>query len=423
MSGIQILNPLTDEQIQFYHENKTNALLIENKYIERAEYEQFRAKYEGFVKKMKTKTAIKRQAFFFPETYLAILDKITNSSEAEQVERLKQQVKKLADLNTTDGKVSSADAQLQNHLILEISEMYEKHAARVKVFLRFNQRSIPTAEQKQDQPEVVRNQTGKFDVSFNGGEQTVKGFENVFDSSLTNEEVFDQMKTTFDLLLGKQPFNLIFFGYGFSGSGKTFALFGKETQKGLVQLSNDYLKERGAKVTVNQMFEIAGKIQPEGLNKIKLTSQFIAHTIDYGKSFEENLAKVEKLRGDENRIKYTVNNPESSRSHLFIRFKIEYKNSSSYLTFVDMAGAEDPFVISAQCEHQLLSGNEYRPSQWVNWMTKKPVVPKIDNSLPVEQKKKNRTKTKTSAATTLLHLMMCVILSAKECLSTKQYIV
>lgn len=48
------------------------------------------------------------------------------------------------------------------------------------------------------------------------------------------------------------------------------------------------------------------------------------------------------------RIKATPNNPESSRSHLFITFKLTFKNGNTgFITIVDMAGQENPSDIKS----------------------------------------------------------------------------
>ena len=45
-------------------------------------------------------------------------------------------------------------------------------------------------------------------------------------------------------------------------------------------------------------------------------------------------------------IRPTPNNPESSRSHLYLSFEIEFaKGKRGYVTIVDMAGREDPFAL------------------------------------------------------------------------------
>jgi hypothetical protein len=52
---------------------------------------------------------------------------------------------------------------------------------------------------------------------------------------------------------------------------------------------------------------------------------------------------ITEFRKMEGRISKTPNNPESSRSHLFIIFEIEFKDGNKgYLTIVDMAGRESP---------------------------------------------------------------------------------
>lgn len=71
--------------------------------------------------------------------------------------------------------------------------------------------------------------------------------------------------------------------------------------------------------------------------------------------FKDNYQKINELMNaitdyrkkiKDPRIKKTPNNPESSRSHLFIVFKVEFNNNVvGYVTIVDMAGKESPPTI------------------------------------------------------------------------------
>ncbi len=142
--------------------------------------------------------------------------------------------------------------------------------------------------------------------------------------------------------------DVVLFSYGLSGSGKSFTLLGamKENgEKGMVQLTIDELLLNGANITL-QIEELYGKLNPRN-NEIntkhdKLDTIIISSSNDIISKINE----VNEIRKNNGRIKFTPNNPESSRSHLFLKFFIKYKNKDSLLTFIDMAGVEDPFVIA-----------------------------------------------------------------------------
>jgi hypothetical protein len=60
----------------------------------------------------------------------------------------------------------------------------------------------------------------------------------------------------------------------------------------------------------------------------------------------KKLTEINQIRTNNNRIKETVNNPESSRSHLFIIIEVKFHNNiKGYVTIIDMGGRENPFEI------------------------------------------------------------------------------
>ena len=73
------------------------------------------------------------------------------------------------------------------------------------------------------------------------------------------------------------------------------------------------------------------------------------------------LNKLKDKRVLNGTIKPTENNPESSRGHLFLIFKITNKeniNLNSYLSVVDMAGVENPNIIFDKLEPETLTADE-----------------------------------------------------------------
>ena len=213
---------------------------------------------------------------------------------------------------------------------------------------------------------------------------------------VTNEQVFSEFKSLIDQ--AKKGYSIIFFGYGLSGSGKTYTLLGSQSiekdklkinQKGLLQLAVNNLNQENYKVKVYQIKEelfkdfkidtqtkkvtLSGQETKNYLDETAFTDQnniffnkynpkeiksedivLFKDSIKDSKvniSNEKNInvliASVTKYRQDKGHIKQTVNNPESSRSHLYITLDVQDSNGNNkgYITFVDMAGRETPLNV------------------------------------------------------------------------------
>lgn len=235
-------------------------------------------------------------------------------------------------------------------------------------------------------------------------------------------------------------YSIILFGYGLSGSGKTYTLLGEQDEKntnlyhnGNIIYGLEYLSQQGCTIELAQVFEQyyddnfrtnddkskdkkreTGKIQFKKLfdqykindTKIRdkytptakiatknaelkmnflfcrlykyycisdlenqfnhfVTSKFdtsyiyqedINLNIDY--SINDNNLKFSKVkltnifkaidneRVRQKRVKETINNKKSSRSHLYIIFKIQNESQTGYVTVVDMGGRENPYEIA-----------------------------------------------------------------------------
>lgn len=182
-----------------------------------------------------------------------------------------------------------------------------------------------------------------------------------------------------DLFVGK---SVNIFTYGYSGSGKTYTLFGDYNNvEGLVQLSLNYLNSLGVNVELSSVRELYGFINSKSLANYftigKLgnilynsNSDFneneqrfiISHQLNRNISPIDMIRNINDIRIRENRIKATMNNPESSRSHMFITFNIRYDNIESKLTFVDLAGVENPIDILLT-EYKLPKSNERKDNE------------------------------------------------------------
>jgi hypothetical protein len=184
-----------------------------------------------------------------------------------------------------------------------------------------------------------------------------------FEDDLLNGIGFDSLTNIFNGTnkKGDEP-AIIMYTYGYSGSGKSYTLFGEKT------LSTE-LPKKGV------VWEIVRRLQTS--YDMKLVNTTICYGyLDYeedGYVFKTNEAKPNvinntdtnkwasivnkefddalKVKNDDSFIKVTPNNPESSRGFYIIKIALYEKNSNyktikGYIGVVDMAGNEDPFDIA-----------------------------------------------------------------------------
>jgi hypothetical protein len=188
-------------------------------------------------------------------------------------------------------------------------------------------------------------------------------------------------------------YSIVFFGYGYSGAGKTHTLLGSsgvfEGQKNLhghsdgllqIALKDETLLETLQYVKVKHIFELyyndeknGFKIQQSPLsslsgtikNTIKNTQKntqkntmmteaaklIYSKTEKVGLNTDDRINKINTIfntiqteRKKNKRIMETPNNPESSRSHLFVTIELGGKDPG-FITIADLGGSEDPFSI------------------------------------------------------------------------------
>ena len=169
----------------------------------------------------------------------------------------------------------------------------------------------------------------------------------------------------------EQGYSIVIFGYGISGSGKSFTLLGSRGNPGILHYGLSNLKNV-TNIRLKYLFEQSyNKInfnnrQLSGIiyNLINQISQFKAFSVDETKIFERAIPSyinvknlkvediyalsdiIEKYRIENKRIKMTPNNPSSSRSHLYLVFEITFENGKrGFITIVDTAGRESPIDI------------------------------------------------------------------------------
>ena len=285
---------------------------------------------------------------------------------------------------------------------IAITNIYEDLSGSVRVYVKIrpdenntirvtdptNPRSLEVDCPSPENPQVFSNFYGVFDQSFTNkdvftGVKSAEpdlGFEQLhipnLDTSAGNIGLYNSFRQV------ENGYSIIIFGYGLSGSGKTRTLFGDVNNNvpGLIHYALTNLNNVES-ISIKNIFEqyqskqnlqegylsgkiinLIGKIPPiytnnktYNLPQISEEQELLQYSIDDYKnislsSLQEQLGGItsilEKHRIEKGRIKETPNNPVSSRSHLFIVFKIYFTNGTTgYLTFVDMAGRESPIDI------------------------------------------------------------------------------
>ena len=183
-------------------------------------------------------------------------------------------------------------------------------------------------------------------------------YYNFFECKDTNEQVYNQVIDMINQVY--EGYHVAFFGYGYSGSGKSYTLLNNNNgdNKGiLIQFINQALST-GATITVDKVFELYNEVNVDTSGQISLNPKtnktnktliktLITPTITNitTQNITDLLKNIEDSRKAANRISKTMNNPESSRSHLFIKLKIANKGKTGYLTICDMGGRENPIEI------------------------------------------------------------------------------
>lgn len=210
----------------------------------------------------------------------------------------------------------------------------------------------------------------KKHITLECNEKTFNGsFYDVFDNSLNNAGIYKKsLVNTFQQL--ESGYSIVFSGYGESGSGKTFNFMGNKNDPGIIIHGLSNLKNN-VNIEIVTVFELyydyisfinkilRGKIvlsyesQPSIFVKsiarygitlddieydpVDLPHKKISDTVSIQKYLTENIAAIQLHQQIGGRIKKTPNNDKSSRSHLFVVFKV----GDGYLTMIDMAGMEN----------------------------------------------------------------------------------
>jgi len=263
----------------------------------------------------------------------------------------------------------------------KLVNLYEDMKGAVRILVRFN--NITNIQIKLD--DYIKIDYENKTLLTQRSKINVRGVYSIYDN-LTNRQMYlepphnqESLKGTFDQL--RDGYSNFIFGYGYSGSGKTYTLYGKNEDVGLIQFGLNDLINDNYKVELIYAFDIYGIMKYTTTNGLTVESQIIQYiepneeftnsinhnihlngqTINPTRIDKTNLYgvfdKLNEFRKENKSIKETINNPESSRGHLFLTFEITKNEKKSYLTVIDMAGIEDPIALIGFYFETLSSNN------------------------------------------------------------------
>ena len=273
-----------------------------------------------------------------------------------------------------------------------LTNIYEDLSGAVRVYIRIkpNDKTTKTVYIEGKNKKVVVDCSEVVNVN---KKETFGEFYGVFDTQFSNKDVYTGIEKSgnpVDLKIDlsqivednatvspglysafqqvEDGYSIVLFGYGLSGSGKTFSLLGQNGMPGILhfglanlqgvqQIKLKYLFEQYINKFTPTLKLITGKII-NLINHVPLgggndeTKEFATHlssttSINTNKLKVDDINKItdslEKYRIEHSRVKKTPNNPVSSRSHLYMVFEIIFENGKiGYITIVDTAGRESP---------------------------------------------------------------------------------
>lgn len=208
-------------------------------------------------------------------------------------------------------------------------------------------------------------------------------FYNIFDPENFNSNEVLALYMSIPTFLENEK-SILILTYGYSGVGKTFTVFGKEGNPGLLQISLTKIQnKKSIKVKTFEIYGIAlpytsywqgkspedynhsiyhykystGRVSESQIRKNDMKSYLDEIKNPYEYEYKDNydeindgdiysfsnfIGNIDVIRKETGRIKKTINNPESSRSIMVYEFKIllESGNSVSFIV-MDLPGKED----------------------------------------------------------------------------------
>jgi len=287
---------------------------------------------------------------------------------------------------------------------VQLTNIYEDLSGAVRVYIRV--KPLIGSEQKGKNVSIHEvAQRKQRSVELDCPSQKIKkvfgAFFGVFDEMFTNVDVYTGLQNTpetiatdgsvvinIDQILEETEtispglhsifkqvesgYNIVIFGYGLSGSGKTRTLIGGKGIPGILHYGLANLKDV-EKIRVKHIFEeyvatvnplfakITGRIHNLVKEVPQLREKYSSNeNLEFGKMIPSDINLdnikvedlfpltqiIEKFRIQKGRIKATPNNKDSSRSHLYMVFEVTFKTGvKGHVTIVDTAGRESPIDI------------------------------------------------------------------------------
>lgn len=162
---------------------------------------------------------------------------------------------------------------------------------------------------------------------------------------------------------GKEP-AIVMYTYGYSGSGKSYTLFGEKTlnsqelpKAGVMweivrRLQNSYDLKLESTTICYGYLEFNNNGYVFKTNDIMPSTKNLTNVKQWANAINKDFSDALRVVNADSFIKVTPNNPESSRGFYIVKVGVyeknsNYKNVKGYIGVVDMAGNEDPFDIAA----------------------------------------------------------------------------
>lgn len=284
----------------------------------------------------------------------------------KQVEQYKSQV--LDDKNIQQLKALEKEGIEINKNLINSNEDIN---GMVRIFIRVKGGKVDGDIIKYD---VDGEMVGDKNITINyDGKPIIKygPFYDIFNKDMTNENIFNKLDSTFDQI--QSGYHIALFGYGYSGSGKSYTLINKsENDYGVLIRAVKYYLDKGLNVSIDSIKELynntynredAKEVKDYGIKKtvidmLKDNDELKMDDLEIKdvKGMVKIIEDIELKRTAKKRIKATINNPVSSRGHLFITLNVGDKGK---LTICDMAGREDPLEIWENSVIDLKTGDLY----------------------------------------------------------------
>ena len=258
-----------------------------------------------------------------------------------------------------------------NELKDKANRLYEECIGSIRIYVRVRNFTDKASDKLSHGGNTLFRTTDAKSILYNSN-TSYGTFYNVYSNISTQINIFESIKNTLDnLMTVTTEQRLIIFGYGQSGSGKTYTLLGKNDKK--MDKKNDGLAPRiihhlvgkgidanSISVEVKEEYPKATGAECFGQDRehILIDRKNLLSGDDFMTSFKDILFQANNLR----KKARTNFNEESSRGNLQIEISFQNFGGSAISIFIiDLAGSEDPALLlpnTIDCNpHENISGS------------------------------------------------------------------